>query len=218
MSGFDVVLLLIGAALVIISFLLAEKLSVVQNSNVYSQLDTDELREHVEALKQEVEEYLEKAKETTIDSVNDSLCHLSNEKIMSVNEYGEMVMERIDKTHSEIVFLYGMLTDKEKEVKEMFVKPNQKENQLKEIVNPPRKDTKQTKAAVGSLSGSQAAKVEQAMLEFNESDNHEVFENRQKQIITLLNQGKKVPEIAKQLDIGQGEVQLVVNLFTGGSQ
>ena len=218
MSGFEVVLLLIGLALVIISFMLTEKLSVGQNNITYSTPDPKELQENVEIFKKEIEEYLERAKETTIDSVNDSLCHLSNEKIMSVNEYGEMVMERIDKNHSEVVFLYGMLTDKEKEFKELLVKSNHEEEKLEVSSVNIVKEMNPTRGATKSLLGSQAAKVELAMMDFNEDDSHEVFETRQKQILTLFKQGKKVPEIAKQLDIGQGEVQLVVNVFTGGSQ
>ena len=168
----------------------------------------------MEAFKNEIEDYLEKAKETTIESVNDSLCHLSNEKIMNVNEYGDMVLDRIDKNHSEVVFLYGMLTDKEKELKQLIITPEQ----IKKDDLAIEKDGNQTSTPKESFLGSQAAKVEQAMLDFNEENNHELFEIRQKQILEMFKQGKPIPEIAKQLDIGQGEVQLVVNIFTGGSQ
>ena len=217
MSGFEVVLLLIGALLVFISFLLMEKLAVEHN-NAYIHPDPKELKENVEALKNEIDNYLEQAKETTIESVNDSLCHLSNEKIMSVNEYGEMILERIDKNHSEVVFLYGMLTDKEKELKQLIITPDQMQEQSKNADLAIEKDGKQTNTPEMSFSGSQVAKVEQAMLDYNEENNHELFEIRQNQILEMFTQGKPIPEIAKQLDIGQGEVQLVVNIFTGGSQ
>ncbi len=209
MSGFDLVLLLIGIGLVIISFLLSEKLSEGQNTIVYHQPDPEELKESIDALKRELNEYLEKAKESTIDSVNDSLCHLSNEKIMNINEYSDMVLDRIDKNHSEVVFLYGMLNDKEKEMKQMFLKNDQYEM---------KNECKKNQGKAEGLSGSQAANMENAILHMQEEESREQFEARQEKIIELFKSGKTVSEIAKQLDIGRGEVQLVVNIFTGGSQ
>lgn len=209
MSGFDLVLLLIGTGLVIISFLLSEKLTEGQNTIVYNQPDPEELKETIDTLKKELNEYLEKAKESTIDSVNDSLCHLSNEKIMNINEYSDMVLDRIDKNHSEVVFLYGMLNDKEKEMKQMFLKTDQHEM---------KNESKKSQGQAEGLLGSQAANMENAMLHIEAEESREQFEARQEQILELYKSGKTVSEIAKQMDIGQGEVRLVVNIFTGGCQ
>ena len=72
---------------------------------------------------------------------------------------------------------------------------------------------------VGSLSGSQAAKVELAMKNYEQkNDEREQFESLQKEIFILFNQGKSVAEIAKTLGIGQGEVQLIVNVCMEDSQ
>ena len=225
MSGFDIVLLLIGAVLVVLSFLFAEKLSMGQNKNTNNQMDLEAISSSIEVLKREIEEYLERAKEATIDSVNDNLCHLSNEKIMSVSEYADMVLDRIDKNHSEVVFLYGMLTDKEKEIKQMLVKPNLKETENTNTMKETHKENKlQAKDSfpksnqTGKLASSQAAKVEEAMLIKQKEDKSDVFASRQKQILSLYQQGKTVTEIAKQMNIGQGEVQLVVNVSMGGAQ
>lgn len=218
MGVFDLVLLLIGVVLVIISFLVTEKLSGKHSQSEYIEFDTEDYKEKVEAIKQDIEDYLEKAKETTIDSINDSLCHLSNEKIMNINEYGDMVLDRIDKNHSEVVFLYGMLEDKEKEIKQMLLKPNQKEIALKETVELKKKGTRETINQARALMASEGANIEQTTPEPSEEDNQDAYKEKQKSIIELHKQGKSVLEISKQLDIGQGEVQLTVNMFTGGMQ
>ncbi len=216
MSGFEFVLLLVGAALVTISFMIGEKLTETKVENAEFHIDSTEVKEQTDIFKKEIDDYLEKAKETTIDSINDSLCHLSNEKIMNVNEYGDMVLERIDKNHSEVVFLYGMLNDKEKEIKEMLTKPNQKEIELEESMKKVEQPIRVVKAQGDVPMASKEIKVEEAEVDQGDEVDHEAFNARQEQIIALHKKGKSILEISKQLDIGQGEVQLVVHLYTGG--
>lgn len=215
MDVLDWVLLLLGAVLVVVSFLVTEKLS---GNKEQEEFDASEYKEKVEALKKEIEEYLEKAKETTIDSVNDSLCHLSNEKIMNVNEYGDMVLDRIDKNHSEVVFLYGMLEDKEKEIKQMLLKPKQKETTLQETVEATNKETREKTNQANALLYKEGMNLKKASEEETEEEHQDAFQERQKNVLKLYKQGKSVLEISKQLNIGQGEVKLIVNMFTGGMQ
>ena len=211
MGTFDIVLLLIGATLIVISFLIVEKLSEGESNGEVSYHDPEEFNISAELVKRQLEEYLEKAKEATIDSVNDSLCHLSNEKIMSVSEYADMVLDRIDKNHSEVVFLYGMLNDKEKELKQMCAYSHNREE--KETINDKESELKVEDTHTPSLSVSQAAKVEIAMMNYEEkNDERKQYEALQKEIFELLEQGKSVAEIARTLGIGQGEVQLIVNV------
>ena len=40
----------------------------------------------------------------------------TNEKIMAISEYSDTVMENMNKTHNEIMFLYNMLNDKHTEL------------------------------------------------------------------------------------------------------
>jgi hypothetical protein len=62
-------------------------------------------------------ELLSEISEETVVRTDDALSKLSNEKIMAVNDFSEQILEKIKKNHEEVVFLYSMLNDKERELK-----------------------------------------------------------------------------------------------------
>lgn len=59
-----------------------------------------------------------KAEEVLINTEN-KLGTILNEKIMGLSEYSGQILDKMEKNHSETVFLYDMLNEKEKEIKEL---------------------------------------------------------------------------------------------------
>ena len=57
--------------------------------------------------------------EEAIDSTDNKLGQILNEKIMGLSEYSQQILEKMEKNHSETVFLYDMLNEKEKEIKDL---------------------------------------------------------------------------------------------------
>lgn len=118
----DICLIIAGLAAVAASFFAFEKFDgkkkasddgIERSVSVWSEKDEKRVRERAEALLSEtIEEAMEKADE--------SLRHLSNEKIMAVTELSDQVIDQIKKNHTEVVFLYDMLNEKDSEIKQLI--------------------------------------------------------------------------------------------------
>lgn len=123
MSTIEIVLLLIGAAILTVSFFLptrrktafgdAGKLAKEEVKELVSQ-ETDTIREQVNGM---IKESMDTSMEYAIEKTERALERLSNEKIMAVNEYSDTVLGEINRNHKEVVFLYDMLNDKHKSIK-----------------------------------------------------------------------------------------------------
>lgn len=79
--------------------------SKVQESPVDWEHSLWELREKVESLYEETD---------------DKLSQLSNEKIMGMSEYSDQVLDKIEKNHGEVVFLYDMMNEKKEEIQQLI--------------------------------------------------------------------------------------------------
>ena len=67
--------------------------------------------------------------------VEEQLAHISNEKIMAVNEFSEQLLEQIEENHKEVVFLYDMLNEKENEMKAFVQEIDKSKVVLEELAN-----------------------------------------------------------------------------------
>lgn len=65
-------------------------------------------------------EQWEELRDEFLEEGKDYLSQLSNEKIMGMDEYFGPILERIEKNHEEVVFLYNMLGEKDQELKELI--------------------------------------------------------------------------------------------------
>lgn len=107
----EVAMIVIGLAAVIISFRISDKKESKTAAAGTMEVDTQKLDQVKEELSQKAESILE--------STDDKLSTLSNEKIMGMNEYSDQVIDKIEKNHAEVVFLYDMLNEKQEEVKQL---------------------------------------------------------------------------------------------------
>ncbi len=79
-----------------------------------SEIDTVNTRKQ---FLEQITEVLEMKKEQVISETEEYLNRKSNEKIMEFEEYSSQVIEKIERNHEEVVFMYQMLSDKEDEWK-----------------------------------------------------------------------------------------------------
>lgn len=107
----EVAMIVIGLATVIISFRISDK----KDSHTAAPSAMEEDTEKLEQMREE----LSKKAESILESTDDRLSTLSNEKIMGMNEYSDQVIDKIEKNHAEVVFLYDMLNEKQEEVKQL---------------------------------------------------------------------------------------------------
>lgn len=107
----EIIMILIGLGAVIASFCLSNDNK--ENDGVKAEIDSEQIDEKIrEAVKKTEEEILNKADE--------KFSQISNDKIMGFNEYSNEIFDKIEKNHEETVFLYNMLTEKEKEIQNLI--------------------------------------------------------------------------------------------------
>lgn len=130
MTALEIVLVIAGLILFIGSFFISEKITA-SSEQLKAAIDVNEVKKLIQNqignMDDEIEEAITKAIDSSTDGVQRSMEKLSNEKIMAINEYSDTVMDSINKNHNEVMFLYGMLNDKNKEIKdtaELITKAN----------------------------------------------------------------------------------------------
>lgn len=119
MTGLEITLLLVGIVFMVGSFLITERLSGSELNKV-SELSEDEIRRILEReltsaqqkIDTQIEQSIVNSIEQSSDRVDRALDKETNQKIMAISEFSDTVMENMNKTHNEIMFLYSMLNDK----------------------------------------------------------------------------------------------------------
>lgn len=224
MTGIEIVLLILGIIIFVVSFLIPE---------TGQKIDGKALAEGEERVKEIVDEQMKEAKEklqTSVDETLDyavkkterSLERISNEKITAVSEFSDTVLEDIHKSHQEVMFLYDMLHDKQKNLLETAKEiertraiaketKDELENTVQEAANVEVLETAATVKAAASdpaeVSGADSDEATQ-----KEAETGEEINNNEK-ILEMHRQGKSNVAIAKELGLGVGEVNLVIGLF-----
>ena len=176
------------------------------------------LQEELNAIKEQQNEILTSASEEAIARTDDYLSKLSNEKIMAVSEYSDQVLEKINKNHEEVVFLYNMLNHKEKELKETVKVIDGSQHKAKELISKsPQEKASDKEAVKPKLLNAQAQNIKPQSggksSEKTTDENQSTISINNSEILKLYKQEKSVHDIEKQLGIGQGEVKLVIDLF-----
>ncbi len=224
MSPLEIIFVVLGIALLVASCFIHSGKEETANTIEFSE-------EVLEIQKKEVakmaEQILEEKMEAAVVKADDYLSRISNEKILSVNEFSTQILEKIDSNHKEVVFLYDMLNQKEEEIKEVVqqleyerrkmktsaVKATAKEDKpVKNITAPKKQKTEAAKpVAVPEKTPSVATEIEgQTQMDFSTMMQPDL---QKEEILKLYKQGKSVLEISKALGMGQGEVKLIIGLY-----
>lgn len=126
MYGFEIILIVVGLAIIVVSFLLTDKGAQVTGYAV----DESVIDKELEKIDSKVDSIIDARREEIIETTDDKLSDASNEKIMEFKEYTDQVIEKIDRNHQEVVFLYDMLDKKNNELKETLKLFNDSKAQL----------------------------------------------------------------------------------------
>lgn len=126
----EIVMILIGLAAIIASQTMSDSRSLkgtVQGTGV--NIDYEKLtKEHLERYREIIDEMSEEVKNESEDRMNT----ISNEKIMGINEYSDQVLDKIEKNHAEVVFLYNMLNEKQEEIKALVAETDKIKAELRD--------------------------------------------------------------------------------------
>lgn len=249
MTGVELILLLVGCIFMVGSFFITEKLSPSE-LNKLAEISESELKNivnrEVDNAGVKIEDAIDERLEASMDKVDRALEKETNEKIMAINEFSDTIVENMNKTHSEIMFLYSMLNDKHTELTGMVSDlqrlaadvRNLQENMpaapaarpapepmrvSANAVRPaqpgvPEAKERKVKAGGKKTIAEKAPTVDETVKAAEaETNSKKEEENHNERILALYQKGYNVVDIAKKLGLGIGEVRLVIGLYKGES-
>ena len=243
MTGIEIVLLLAGCVFMIGSFFVAEKLSPSELNKI-AELSEGELRniitKELKNADQKIEDTIEEQLEASVGKVERAMEQVSNEKIMAINEYSDTVIENMNKTHNEIMFLYNMLNDKHTELTGMTSELQRLAADIRSMQEQAANMQEMAASTASVYAVPQRVNLqapEPVAVERNaeipaspelperaeaeelpaEPVNQEKIEkeNHNSEILRLHGEGVNDVEIARRLGLGLGEVKLVIGLYKG---
>ena len=239
MSPVEIIFVLLGIGILVVSCFVGSK---EEKTDTGILLHEEALELQKQELKKYAEQLLKEKSEETVIKTDDYLSRLSNEKIMSVNDFSTQILEKIEANHKEVVFLYDMLNQKEDEIKETVQQFDQEKDELRGVIEDviritkqlrssvktdstgettvvKSKQTEQKKAPIKPLTNTQFKITEPIKAVENQSDGQFEFtemlpaDRQKEEVLKLHRQGKSVLEISKALGMGQGEVGLIIGLY-----
>lgn len=170
-----IVLILIGIIFIILSFIIKDKSRKIEDTKI-----EDKPIQEIISINREND---------NVDFGKDEIIQEISNKILELNDYSSFIKKELNDKHKELLFLYQLICEKEKNIKKLSnINSINKENVVETISN-------------GN--------------EITDEDNtlgSENVENKNHKIIELHNKGYSITDIAKVMALGKGEVKLILEL------
>lgn len=202
MGTVEIVLLVIGIICVIVGIILGLTDNNEKEATESSVSDYDAASQ-VSQVAQTIDSIIEKKMQDIEDKTEARLDKISNTKILEMNEYADGVLKEINRNHNEVMFMYDMLNEKDKEIKTTV------------------KDVNVTRINRGYAynDAKQQSAMEEPKIVMQDIEDFVLDESlsTHDKIRKLYSNGYNDVEIAKRLKIGVGEVRLVINLSSGNN-
>jgi len=202
-----IILFIVGIGILVAGFVIKDSYSVqhdVRSDEYLEQM----LEERMNQVEHRLGQSARMSASTIKRQTEEELEKLSKEKLSAVDEYSDQVMDRINKNHSEVMFLYGLLSDKQKELDQTVESLNnaQRELQISNRLN--MQEMNNSKKDDGNKFNVNDRKKDLKPKEESSVD-------KRAAIMELAEEGMTDVEIAKQLSMGVGEVRLFLELGKG---
>lgn len=204
MGTVAIVLIVIGIICVIISIILGITDNKEQADTASYVSDYDSAKQ-VSQVSKAIDDIIEKKMQDIEEKTEASLDKISNTKILEMNEYADNVLKEINRNHNEVMFMYDMLNEKDKEIKTTVKSVNATNTQARGMGT--------VRERLIKLDETQKAPQRISVDDFPLDDN---LDKNQK-IMTLYNNGYNDIDIAKRLKLGVGEVRLVIKLYVNAA-
>ena len=92
----------------------------VESSDIKSVVDGQDQMEQLRHKIEQFNEEITRKQEEKLEDTSEKMNTISNEKIMGISEYSDQVIDKIEKNHAEVVFLYDMLNEKQAEIQKLI--------------------------------------------------------------------------------------------------
>jgi len=211
MSPVVIVLIIIGLVFIFTSFVITAKLEEEGKEGVVEIPDelSEDQKEKIDKL---IKDYMDEHADGRLTDIESKLSEIVNQKTLALGDYAITVNEEIERNHSEVMFLYSMLNDKQKEIMTTAT-----------MVDDYRKDVEAfvyNNQLQGQTYVEEEDNLEEQIKEIDEQIQAEEPEEKpidssKEVILEMYKSGLSILEIAKHLGLGVGEVKLIVDLYQG---
>lgn len=217
MSAVVVVLIILGIIFIFASFAITSKLEKNdEDEEAVIKLPkklSDEQKEKIDKL---INEYMDEHVDGKLSEIDAKLSEIVNQKTLALGDYAVTVNEEIERNHNEVMFLYSMLSDKQKEIMTTATMVDDYRKDVEAFVQANQITMEQ------QVQNQEEEELQEAIKEIDENIAEESAEEEvqpvdsSKDIILEMHKsGLSILEIAKHLGLGVGEVKLVVDLYQG---
>ncbi len=215
MNTITIVLLIIGVVFFVSSFFVSEKLGTKELSEL-SKYTEEEIKvilnSELDEAKAKVTDIVDEHVDLSVDSVNQKLGKITDEKIMAINDYYETVKKETESSHKEVTFLYNMLNEKHEEVLNTSMELTSKISELSRMIE--SFEVMIQNASVPANDTVETLEDESSAEETEEKSSEEVVTVDTKELVLeKLKEGIAPVDIARDLGIGYGEVKLYFDLY-----
>lgn len=113
MTALEIFLLFVGFACIVVSFVMPARIEKKQNTSIEPELSEFQLA----TIQDKVEKAVEQEIENVVEKTEISLDKISNTKVLEMQEYANTIFNEMNRNHNETMFLYDMLNEKSKDIK-----------------------------------------------------------------------------------------------------
>ena len=193
-----------------------------ESSDIKSVVDGQDQMEQLRHKIEQFNEEITRKQEEKLEDTSEKMNTISNEKIMGISEYSDQVIDKIEKNHAEVVFLYDMLNEKQAvQFQDELAKSYQN---VKDIVDPVVVSGKDAKKTGNEQSDSELSEEDYDLQKLSDKERQAFDEefsmqeeekkvNHNEEILALHDKGYSILEISKMLEMGQGEVKFVLDMY-----
>lgn len=231
MTALQIILLAIGVVFLVGSFFVSEKLSSSDLEEVKKMSQQEikiildkELQGAADTIEQRIQGKLDEA----LEDLEQKSDRETNNKIMAISEYSDTVLNSMNKSHEEIIFMYDMLNDKQERVTEITKEMQLMESaisQMEQALDEKMLWVEQEAQRQIELTNipdmtqkEQQVTMEEALQSQLTEDEADKIAGDNREILSLYEEGYSEVEIAKKLGRGLGEIKLVLGLFSEGTR
>lgn len=220
MGAMEVFLIITAVIVIAVSFCIKEKSDKNEDEKKSGQDEVKAVTQ--EMIKEEIQNQLAMISDDMLENTEAKLDKIANQKIMAVGNYSEDVLKNIEENHNEVMFLYNMLNDKETTLKNTVRDIEAVKVSVRKMADNVENDVQGWENEIKLSQEEETVPAEdkkeqpsqKTVLEMEDAEEEDQRSNREK-ILELYRQGKSNIEIAKRLNLGVGEVNLVLGLFKG---
>lgn len=221
MSEIVIVLIVLGLIFIFVSFAISSKLEEDDlDADGELPINKELSNEQKVIIDKLVADYIAENVDGKLADIEAKLSEIVNEKTLALGDYAVTVNNEIERNHNEVVFLYSMLNDKQKEIYDTATKVDDYRKDIEAYVRQnaamivSNQADEELEKAIKDIDENIADESQQAV----EEQAVEAVDSSRDVILEMHKSGYSILEIAKHLGLGVGEVKLVVDLYQGGSK